>query len=150
MRITRRLALGVAVAAAALLAAHPIFAGTPFRYQPGVCAGTGPRVSLDSALAGSAATGTATITNAGEDRDGFAFTARVSGDRTLGRDFRLTVSTGGHVRYAGSLAGFHSLRLGALAPGESRVVRLRVTMPSTVTPPQGERVVATFGCSAGY
>jgi hypothetical protein len=148
MRSIRTLALCIAVAAAALLAVHPILAGTPFRYEAAVCAGTGPRVSLTAAIAGSAATGTATIANDGSSRGSFSLTSRVRGDRALGRDLRLTASSGGRVRYSGSLAGFRSLALGELAPGESRVVRLRVTLPSGSGAPQGRRVVATFGCDA--
>src|SRR5215210_2622896 len=150
MAAARRVLFLLALVLAGLVAVHPGLGGVgETNGRPAVSrSGTGPLFDLPALAVGSSSTRTVTVTNSGTAAGVFVFGGTSRGSKPLAASLLVTVSSRGKTLYRDSLARLGTVRLGVLAPGESRAYSFRLELARGQNPLQSAAAAADFSISA--
>jgi hypothetical protein len=145
-----RVALLLVALAVSLAAGRSALGQSPFRSAtPHLSlSSTRPLYDVAGAGVGTVRAGSVTVTNEGRARGRVLMTASTVGSQPLAARLALVVRSNGRAVYSGSLGGFRRADLGVLAPGESRVVSVRVSLPAGSNARQANRVSTSYSWTA--
>jgi hypothetical protein len=144
--VAAKIGIVLLVAACSLVAGRTAFGKSPFRggVPHLVLSSTKPLYDVSGASVGDSRTGSVRVTNDGKGSGRVFMSALTNGSRPLMRQLSLLVKANGRAVYNGSLADMGRVDLGLLAPGESRLVTVRIALRDSANSRQANRVETSF------